>query len=134
MKKLKYSLILTLVASSLLMAACSDNDSEAETAGQKLDGAIATSKTKLEQGEEKTSELYQQAADSSKEMLDEAEVMLDKASDATSDTYDKVADKSGKLMAQGKDKADELAEDAKSSMKSGCEKVKGMMDTENKDC
>jgi ElaB/YqjD/DUF883 family membrane-anchored ribosome-binding protein len=134
MNKSQYIIVLTLAISSLLISACSDNDTDTETAGQKLDGAIATSKTKLAQTQEKTGELYQQAVDSSKETLDEAEVMLGKAADATSDTYDKVADKSGELLEQSKDKASELTDDAKTSLKEGCEKVKDMLDTENKDC
>ncbi|MFT4993331.1 MAG: ElaB/YqjD/DUF883 family membrane-anchored ribosome-binding protein [Paraglaciecola sp.] len=134
MNKLNYPLVLTLVATSLFIAACSDKDTDGETAGQKLDGAIATSKTKLAQTQDKTSELYQQAIDSSKETLDEAQVMLDKTTDATSDTYDKVVGNSGKLLEQGKDKASELADEAKTSLKKGCEKVKDMMDSQDKDC
>jgi ElaB/YqjD/DUF883 family membrane-anchored ribosome-binding protein len=133
MNKSKYSIVLALLVSTLFVTACSDNDSEAETADQKLDAAIATSKTTLEQIQEETSELYEQAADASKETLNEAEAMLDKASGATSDTYDKVADKSGKFMEQGKDEASELTDDAKASSKEGSEKVKGMMDSEDKD-
>jgi ElaB/YqjD/DUF883 family membrane-anchored ribosome-binding protein len=134
MTKSIYPLTLAVVVSSVFIAACSDSERGTGTAGQKLDGAIATSKANLAQTQEQTNELYQQALDSSKQTIDQAEMMLDKATDVTSDAYDKVTDKSGQLLEQGKDKATKLADDAKTSLKQGCAKVKDMMDTQNKDC